>query len=64
MGKDEGDGCVVVPNLVSGREGVVGEGLGWGGGWAGGNGWAGRRAQMSLLSLLRFARMQTRQGYR
>jgi hypothetical protein len=35
-----------------------------GGGSPGGNGWAKRRAQMSLLSLLRFARTQTRHGWR
>jgi hypothetical protein len=38
--------------------------MGWGGGSAGGGNGAGRRAHMSLLSLLRFANTQTRQGYR
>ncbi len=55
---------MVVSSLVSGRGVIVGGFLIVGGGSPGGNGWAGRRAQMSLLSLLRFARTQTRHGWR
>ena len=58
-----------VSSLVSGKgilssvvgigEVVSGSGGGFGGGWAGG-----RRDQMSLLSLLRFASTHTRHGWR
>ena len=57
-------GAEFVVDLVSGREVVTGDGLvvggGSGGGWIG----AGRRAHMSLLSLLRFASIHTRHGCR
>ena len=55
------EGVVV---LVSERIVVSGDGLVVGGGSAGGGIGAGRRAHISLLSLLRFANMHTRHGCR
>ena len=57
-------GAEGVVDLVSGREVVTGDGLVVGGGSAGGGIGAGRRAHISLLSLLRFANIHTRHDCR